>query len=173
MMYSVDKLQDGCVERARNIKIVLSDNDGVLTDACVYYSQEGELLKRFNMRDGMGFDRLRKEAKLACGIVTKEKTAFTLRRGEKLNLEIVRTGIDEKVSEIEKILSAEGYSWEQLAYIGDDVNDYAVLKKAGLAACPADALPSVIEVCHLKTKATGGNGAFRAFAEFILAAKGF
>ena len=53
MMYSVDKLQDGCVERARNIKIVLSDNDGVLTDACVYYSQEGELLKRFNMRDGV------------------------------------------------------------------------------------------------------------------------
>lgn len=158
-------------QRATAVKIVLSDNDGVLTDACVFYSQKGEELKRYNMRDGMGFDRLRKVAKLPCGIITKEKTDFSVRRSEKLSLEFIKVGIDDKVNVIEQILAEQGLHWEDLAYIGDDVNDLPVLKKAGFSGCPGDALPAVCDECDIQTHAFGGQGAFRAFAEYILKSK--
>ena len=130
--YSVYEKSKEAQQRAKAVKIVLSDNDGVLTDACVFYSQKGEELKRYNMRDGMGFDRLRKLAALPCGIITKERTDFSIRRSEKLSLEFIRVGIDDKVTTIEQILAEQGFDWEDLAYIGDDVNDLPVLKKAGL-----------------------------------------
>lgn len=169
--YSVDEKSKEAQQRAKAVKIVLSDNDGVLTDACVFYSQKGEELKRYNMRDGMGFDRLRKLAALPCGIITKERTDFSIRRSEKLSLEFIRVGIDDKVTTIEQILAEQGFDWEDLAYIGDDVNDLPVLKKAGFTGCPGDALPTVCDECDIQTHAFGGQGAFRAFAEFILKSK--
>jgi 3-deoxy-D-manno-octulosonate 8-phosphate phosphatase (KDO 8-P phosphatase) len=169
--YSITEQSLEAKERAMAVKIILSDNDGVLTDACVYYSQNGEELKRYNMRDGMGFDRLRKLAKLPCGIVTKEKTDFSIRRSEKLSLEFIRVAVEDKVEVIDQLLEEQGFHWQDLAYIGDDVNDLPVLKKAGFSACPGDALPSVSEACHIQTEPFGGCGAFRAFAEFILKSK--
>ena len=87
-------------EKAAKVKLLLCDNDGVLTDGCVYYSQKGEELKRYNMRDGMGIELLKKNVNVKTGIVTKEKTDFSIRRAEKLKLDIIHVGIDNKIETI-------------------------------------------------------------------------
>ncbi|MCB1201478.1 MAG: HAD-IA family hydrolase [Leptospiraceae bacterium] len=170
-MWNVDLIATDAVQRAANIQLMLSDNDGVLTDACVYYSESGETLKKYNMRDGMGFDRLREIAKIETGIVTREETEFARRRAEKLKLSEVLIGIKDKPLAIREIAKAKNLSLEQIGFIGDDMNDLEVLKIVGFAACPKDALPAILEVCHVVAHLPGGHGAFRCVAEFIIESK--
>jgi 3-deoxy-D-manno-octulosonate 8-phosphate phosphatase (KDO 8-P phosphatase) len=156
--------------RARRVRLVVTDSDGVLTDAGVYYSERGEELKRFSIRDGMGVERLR-NAGIDTAIVTGEQSGSVARRGEKLGLRHVRLGVKDKAAELSRLTDATGLGAAELAYIGDDVNDLAAIEligAAGLTGAPADALPAVRQavahVCH----ASGGHGAFREFAEWIL-----
>lgn len=169
-MWGVDFLtsRDDVIARVKKLKLFLSDNDGVLTDGCVYYSENGEMLKKYNMRDGMGFERLRDVAGIETGIVTKEKTGFSVRRGEKLKLPEVHTGIQNKVVTIQEIARRKSLDLSEIGFMGDDFNDLEVLKIVGLAVCPADALPPVMDVCQLKAEHMGGAGAFRCIAEFII-----
>lgn len=157
--------------RIKKIRLFLTDNDGVLTDGCVYYSNQREELKKYNMRDGMGFERLRDLAGIETGIVTKEKTEFAIRRGEKLHLTEVHTGIENKVETIKEIAERKNVALEEIAFMGDDVNDLAALQIVGLAACPFDALPQIASVCQIKAEHMGGQGAFRCIAEYIIAQK--
>ncbi len=156
--------------RARNIKLVLSDCDGVLTDTGVYYSQAGEAMKRFSIRDGMGTELLRK-AGIETGYISGETSPGLKRRAEKLKLVHLYLGIDDKAATLRKILSKTKLSAAEIAYIGDDVNDLDILKeigKAGLTATPADGMPIVKKSVHYVCKAKGGYGAFRDFADWIL-----
>jgi 3-deoxy-D-manno-octulosonate 8-phosphate phosphatase (KDO 8-P phosphatase) len=157
--------------RARAIKVVLSDNDGTLTDGTVYYSVRGEELKQYSLRDGMGIELLR-HAGIETAIVTRERTEFAQRRGEKLKLPHVFIGIHDKALELPRILEAVGATHHQVAYIGDDVNDLPVMELIaphGLTAAPADAVDAVKKKVHYVARLPGGAGGFRDFADWLLA----
>jgi YrbI family 3-deoxy-D-manno-octulosonate 8-phosphate phosphatase len=158
-------------QKAAGIKLLLTDNDGVLTDAGVYYNTDGELLKKFNMRDGMGVERLRKLANVDTGIITGEHSPSLIKRAEKLQIAELHLGIRDKVSTFNEICSRLNLSSQEVAYIGDDYNDLEVLKLAGLTACPADALPLVKAQADFVSSLNGGEGCFREFAEFIIESK--
>jgi len=157
--------------RARTIRLILSDVDGVLTDAGVYYSANGEELYRFSRRDGMGTTILRAEG-IETGIITSEDSAIIRRRAEKLLLRHVALGIKDKLDHLPRILQASGLTVAQVAYIGDDVNDLGIIReigKRGLTAAPLDAVQTILRMVHYRCAERGGYGAFRDFAEWILA----
>ena len=162
---------DGLNARARKIRLLLTDCDGVLTDGGVYYSGRGEELKRFHIRDGMGVERLRSLVGVEVGIVTGEETAMVRRRAEKLGIREIHLGIKNKAFLLEEILRRHSLRAEQVAYIGDDVNDVGLMQLVSLPACPADAMPFAREVASYVCEAKGGQGAFREVAELIIAAK--
>ncbi len=156
--------------RARRLRLVLTDSDGVLTDGGVYYSEGGEALRRFTVRDGMGMELLRL-AGVATAIVTRERSGCVERRSAKLGLPYLFLGVQDKAAELPAILERTGLGIEALAYIGDDVNDLGIMTaigEHGLTAAPADAMPEVLAVCQHRCSARGGHGAFRDFAEWIL-----
>jgi len=155
--------------RAGRVRLVVTDCDGVLTDAGVYYSQEGEALKRFSMRDGMGVERLR-NAGVDVLILTGETTGFAQSRAQKLGI-VAELGSRDKGGAILRIAAERGLDMSALAYIGDDVNDLpamVLVQGEGLTGAPADALPEVRTVAHYRCDQPGGHGAFREFAEWIL-----
>lgn len=158
-------------EKAKKIKLLLTDCDGVLTDAGVFYSANGEELKCFSIRDGMGVERLRKLVGVETGIITGEKSGSVVKRAEKLMIEELHLGIKDKINCLKKILARQGLTEEEIAYIGDDVNDLSVIPVVGLSACPADGMIMVTEVVDYQCKNKGGHGAFREFAELIIALK--
>ncbi len=158
-------------KRASKIKLVLTDCDGVLTDTGVYYSADGEAMKRFSIRDGMGVERLRKYANVETGILTGEATEIVRKRAEKLKMLEIHLGIDYKDRQFKEILERRNFEPEEIAFIGDDSNDVTVMKLAGLTACPGDATDFAKNVADIVLKTNGGHGAFREFAEIIIEAK--
>jgi 3-deoxy-D-manno-octulosonate 8-phosphate phosphatase (KDO 8-P phosphatase) len=155
-------------EKAAAIKILLTDVDGVLTDNGVYYSESGEAMKRFSIRDGMGVERLRKICGIETGFLTGELSPSVARRAEKLGIRELHLGVKDKLARVKEILEKNGIDWPAVAYIGDDVNDLEVLERAGIAACPADAMTAVTGIVHYRCEAKGGYGAFREFAELLI-----
>ena len=156
--------------RARAIRLVLTDSDGVLTDTGVYYGDAGEVLKRFSIRDGMGVERLR-EAGIETGIITGELSGSVRTRAEKLRIHHCYLGVKDKRVQLADILARTGLTLGALAYIGDDVNDIGILTEVatgGLVGAPGDALPEILRLVHFRSRARGGHGAFREFAEWIL-----
>lgn len=156
--------------RARNIKLVLADCDGVLTDTGVYFSENGEMMKRFSIRDGMGTQRLR-DAGIETGYISGEVSPSLKKRAEKLKLLHVYLGIDDKLATLRGILASTNLQLNQVAYIGDDVNDLDAINeigKEGLTATPADGMSIIKKSVHYICKTKGGSGAFRDFAEWIL-----
>jgi 3-deoxy-D-manno-octulosonate 8-phosphate phosphatase (KDO 8-P phosphatase) len=159
------------LRRALAARLVLTDCDGVLTDAGVYYADSGETWRRFSVRDGMGVERLR-AAGIATGIVTRERAASIERRAAKLGLPHVYLGVQDKHAHLAQVLRDSGLSPAELAYIGDDLNDLGLLTTIGahgLTAAPASAMPEVAVAVHYRCRLPGGHGAFREFAEWILA----
>ena len=159
------------MDKARPIRLVLTDCDGVLTDGGVYYSECGEELKRFLIRDGMGVERLKKLADVETGIVTGELSPSVKRRAEKLGIEECHLGVKDKAALVQSIAARRGIPLSAIAYIGDDVNDLEAFSLVGLSACPQDALEAVKERVDLVCCLKGGEGAFREFAEVIVAAR--
>ncbi|MCW5920814.1 MAG: HAD hydrolase family protein [Saprospiraceae bacterium] len=165
------ELSRSFIEKATRIRLLLTDCDGVLTDAGVYYSADGEALKRFSMRDGMGVERLRQLADVETGIVTGENSPIVARRAEKLQIVELHLGAKNKHQVLSDILKRRQLAPEQVAYIGDDVNDQAVMQAVGLTACPADAEDDILHIADYICQKPGGHGAFREFAERIIQAK--
>jgi YrbI family 3-deoxy-D-manno-octulosonate 8-phosphate phosphatase len=159
-------------EKARQIRILLTDCDGVLTDGSVYYSARGEEMKRFSIRDGMGVERLRTMAHVGIGIVTGERYSPPLqRRAEKLGITELYFDSRQKRAVLDGIMERLDLLPHEVAYIGDDANDLAAIQLVGLSACPADALPMVRDVVDYVCQCKGGHGALREFAELIITAK--
>ena len=146
------------------------DVDGVLTDAGMYYGENGEELKKFNTRDGMGV-ALVHEAGLKTAILTRESTPIVTRRAAKMKVGDVRMGVLDKLPALREIAEQQGLSLEEVAYIGDDVNDYEVLCHVGLAVAVRDATRLPRSVAHFVTEAKGGEGAVRELCELILEAQ--
>ena len=158
-------------KKASKIKFVITDVDGVLTDTGVYYSEKGEELKRFSIRDGMGVERLRKLCEIETGIITRENSGLVDGRAKKLKIEELYQGVLDKEKTFDEILVKKNLKAEEIAYIGDDTIDVDVMKKAGLSACPNDATNFAKKTADVITKSNGGFGAFRDFAEIIIEAK--
>src|SRR5437879_12022992 len=113
----------------------------------MYYSESGDELNEFNTRDGMGI-KLLQAAGLVTAFITREKTVIVERRGQKLAVPEVHQGVDDKLALLTTLAQKYGLSLEQVAYIGDDVNDLEALRAVGLSAAPADAMPSVLKAVH-------------------------
>ena len=158
-------------EKAEKIKVVLTDVDGVLTDTGIYYGQDGEAFKRFSIRDGMGVERLRKYAGIETIIVTGENSNTVKTRAEKLKMKEFYLGVNKKEEVLEIIKKKNGFEKDNIAYIGDDANDYEVMQLCGFTATPNDGLSFIIEIADYVCETKAGYGAFREFAELILAFK--
>ncbi len=158
------------VARARRVRVVLTDCDGVLTDAGVYYGPDGVELRRFSVRDGLGFERLA-EGGVRVAIVSGERSACIARRAEKLGVASY-LGVADKGHELARIVRELGVSIEETAYFGDDRNDLTAMQciaELGLTGCPADAANEVVRASHRRAERPGGHGAFRELAEWLLA----
>lgn len=151
----------------KHIKIFGTDVDGVLTNGKVLQGPRGEQIMQFHRRDGMGMELLRERGIIPV-ILTREKSTTVLRRARKLKVAEVHIGVIDKVVMMGKILKKHGFSWKQFAYIGDDINDSALLKKAGFCFVPTDAVGQVRKDADYITNAKGGEGAFREAVDFLL-----
>lgn len=158
-------------ERAKGVKLFIMDIDGTLTDGAMYYSSNGEELKRFSTRDGMGVTLLQR-AGIECAIVTSEHSQIAAKRGEKLKIKHLILGSHDKSSSVTELSEYLNIPMEAIAYIGDDVNDGPVMRLCGLAGCPSDAVEAIQTHSHYVCTQRGGNGAVREFAEMILKAQG-
>ena|SRR5579859_417596 len=161
-------MDDQFREKADGIKLLLTDVDGVLTDNGVYYSEAGEVMKRFSIRDGMGVERLRNVGRIVTGIITGETSPSVIRRAEKLGIQELHLGVKDKAGRLKEILERKQLQWSEIAFIGDDVNDLEVLRQAGISACPGDAMPAVRQIVDYVCENKGGHGAFREFAEWLI-----
>lgn len=164
-------MADDVTERARRIRVLLLDVDGVLTDGGVYVHADGSESKRFDIKDGAGIVMARR-AGLTVGVISARHSQATIHRARQLGLDPVRQGVADKAAALAELMDTHGWTAETIAYMGDDVVDLPVLRRVGLAACPADAVPEVQAVAHVVSARPGGQGAARALIEDILRAQG-
>lgn len=155
------------VEKCKKIKIVLTDVDGVLTDGGMYYSEIGDSMKRFHVRDGMGVNILLRNG-ISTIIITKEKTKFVKNWAKRMNVTRLYDGITKKEDMIKAICDEFDTKPDNLAYIGDDVNDIKIMKSVGFAASPNDAMQQVKEMSDYVCNLNGGQGVLREVADLIL-----
>jgi len=157
-------------DRARRVRLLCVDVDGVLTDAGMYYGPDGEVLKKFNTRDGMGLARVR-EAGVAVAIISGEDSAIVHARATKLKIDDVFSGAADKRLAIDQLCARHGLGMDEVAFIGDDLNDLPALESVGLACAVADAAEPVKAVAHYVTERRGGDGAVREVCELLIAAR--
>ena len=159
------------VERAKNIKLLILDCDGVLTDGRILMTAEGDEMKTFDVRDGHGLVMFHR-AGLRSAIISGRKSAVVQRRAKELGIAHVYEMAWVKLEPYQEILEAEGLEDRQVCYVGDDVVDIPLLRRAGLAVAVADAVAEVKAHSHYVTSAQGGRGAVREIIELILKAQG-
>lgn len=167
MEISLDELR----ERAAKIKWFFCDIDGTLTDGCVYYSPEGELLKKFSLRDGTGFFLL-KQAGIKTGFITTECSPIVEQRAKKLKIDKYIYGTHRKLEALQEFVRQEGLALENIAFIGDELNDVKLLKACGMGIAVSDADQRAKEVAKIICEHKGGSGAFREAAERLVDLKG-
>ena len=154
------------LKKCRKIKLIISDVEGVLTDGGMYYSKTGEVMKKFNSKDGMGVELLRKKIKVV--LMTKERSQIVLKRAKKIKVDQVYAGIKNKELLLPKICVEYKISKNEIAYIGDDVNDFNIMKQIGLSAVPSDGNEKIKNISDYICKTKGGDGAFRELVDLIL-----
>ena len=157
-------------KKFKKIKLVLTDVDGVLTDGGMYYTTEGDIMKKFHARDGMGVTLLRKY-NIPTILITKEKTKMVKQWAAKMKVEKLYDGIIKKNMILDKVCNAFNLKSDEIAYIGDDVNDVPLLKVVCLAVTPNDGTKEAKSVSHYICKLKGGEGAFREFADLIISTR--
>ena len=151
-----------------SIKIFLSDVDGVLTDGGMYYTESGDEFKKFNCYDGMGM-KLLQEKGYKVGIITSEDKQINRNRARKLKLDFDFHGIKDKLKFMQEFCINENFKLSEIAYIGDDINCFDLLSNVGVCACPKNAVSKIKNIPNIKLfNSSGGNGAFREFAEIYL-----
>ena len=154
-----------------NIKILVLDVDGTLTDGKLYMDDKDNALKAFNVRDGFAIvNWLKLGGEVA--IITGKSSNIVERRAKELGIKYVIQGSKNKTQDLKKILERLNLSFENVAYMGDDLNDIGLMKKIALPACPHDAVLEVLEICKFISNKNGGEGAVRDLLEHIMKANG-
>jgi len=151
----------------KNIKLVITDVDGILTDGGMYYSDKGEILKKFNTRDGMGFELLRNN-EIPTIILTREKSKIVIMRGKKIKADQIFIGIKKKEDKLDVICKKYNVLPENIAYLGDDINDKEIMKRVGFPATCDDGVLEIKGISKYISKLKGGEGVFRDVADLIL-----
>ncbi len=158
-------------ERAKKIKLLLMDCDGVLTDGRLYFTENGEVIKVFNVRDGQGLANWH-DAGFRSGIITGRNGKKILEaRASELGIHHIKVRSQNKARDFEDILQSENLNADETAFIGDDIGDIVLLKKVGFAVAVCDAASEILPFVHHKTKANGGCGAVRELIDLLLNAK--
>ncbi|ATB31074.1 KdsC family phosphatase [Melittangium boletus] len=163
--------RDELTERASRVRVLVFDVDGVLTDGGLYYGDGGEVMKRFDVKDGHGLVMAR-HAGLRTAILTARSSSIVETRGRELGVSLILQGRKDKTAGFRELLTQLSVAPEECAYMGDDVNDLGPLGLAGLSACPADAAPEVRQEVHYIARNRGGHGAARELVELCLRATG-
>jgi 3-deoxy-D-manno-octulosonate 8-phosphate phosphatase (KDO 8-P phosphatase) len=158
------------IERARKVKLLLMDCDGVLTDGRLYFGQEGEIIKTFHVRDGQGIVSWH-QAGFVSGIISGRNSKIVERRGNDLGIRYIRQGSNNKLLDFEEILAETDLVPQNVAYIGDDIPDIPLLRAVGFSATVKDAAAEVFANVHLILQNKGGNGAIRELTDYLLKAK--
>lgn len=161
---------DILINKAKKIKCLLTDCDGVLTDGGMYYSENRDELKKFNTKDGMGF-KICQENKIVTGIISGENLKLIANRSEKMNANVVYLGILDKIKALDEICAKFALTYEEVAYIGDDINDFDVVNAVGLGCTVRNGMKQLKEIADYVTQVNGGEGAVREVVELILNAK--
>lgn len=169
-MFDSQQLTAELWEHCASIRVVVSDVDGTLTDGGMFYTAEGEVMKRFSVHDGMGV-MLLKSRGIEVVLMTSDDSGIAIARGSKLGLTTILEGVRDKSLKLQGLAASLHVSLEEIAFIGDDVNDEFPLQHCGISACPSDAVVSVRQWVDYVCQRRGGDGAFREFAELLLAAK--
>lgn len=165
------ELVGNALEVAKKIKLLAFDVDGVMTDGSVTYDENGVEYKTFNVKDGHGIVRANKSGFITA-IITARNNGTVRHRAENLKFTEVYQGQQYKLPALEEIMAKYGFTYENVAYMGDDIPDICILEKVGLACCPKDAVEEVLQVCNFKSSRDGGRGAVRELCDFILDAQG-
>ena len=165
-----DPLRKLALAKAKEIKLLLLDVDGVLTDGNLIYSGDGGESKAFNTQDGFGL-RLLREAGIEVGVITSRKSNIVARRAEELKMHYIFQGVSNKNQALQEVMKVSGLKPFQIAYMGDDWLDLVLLQQVGLAIAPANGVKQVKEIAHFITERPGGSGAVRDACDLIIEAK--
>ena len=155
----------------KKIKLLLTDVDGCLTDGSVYYGPNHEKIKKFNMQDGMAL-RLLRENNILTGIISSDNSEATRYRAEDLKFDFICINIKDKLAKFEEILETNNLQKDEVAYMGDDIQDLCILNQVSVSVAPNNAVDEVKKAVSHITQKSGGNGAFREYAEYIIKLNG-
>ena len=167
---TMDKNKKLALSKAKHVKLLLLDVDGVLTDGTLIYSHDGLESKMFNTQDGFGL-RLIREAGIDTGVITARRSEAVARRAKELKMRYIYQGSDNKINAYKEIMKQSGLKPFEICYMGDDWLDLVLLKRVGFSAVPANAVDEVKEIAHYVTSRTGGHGAVREVCNFLLEAR--
>lgn len=149
------------------IKLIITDIDGVWTDGGMYYTIEGQSMLKFNVKDGLGVKKLQSFG-IETAIITGNTTEIIRTRAEKLNIKLVYLGAENKLEAFDDICKLRGIKKENIAFIGDDENDLQLIEASAITAAPADAVKIIKDKVDFICERKGGEGAFREFADFLI-----
>lgn len=150
------------------IKLIVLDVDGTLTNGKIIYDNNGLESKQFDVKDGLAIASWTKRLNMSCAIITGRQSQIVTTRAKELGIQYLYQNIDNKQDKIENILDKLDIRWDNVACIGDDLNDYGMLKKAKLSFCPNDAIDDIKNIVNIVCSNDGGSGAVRQMIEYIL-----
>lgn len=156
---------------AGRIQLLVSDVDGVWTDGSVIYSGSKREIKRFSVRDGLAV-KIAQKSGIEVAVITGRRSSALERRCAELGIRDMRQGVSDKLGAVKDMLADRNFTFEQLCYIGDDLNDLPVINNAAISAAPSDAAAEVLGAVRWKLDARGGHGALRELVERLLRARG-
>ena len=165
-----DKVPSSVIKAAKKIKLLLLDVDGVLTDGRLYYGNSGEEIKAFNIQDGLGI-KLLQRAEVQVGIITGRVSALLERRATELGIHPIVQGREDKLTALQELMQTMAINLDEIAFVGDDLPDLAVIRRVGLGITPANGSSMLSSQTHWQTSKQGGDGAVREVAEMILGAQ--
>lgn len=165
------KIAPAIAERARQVRLMAFDVDGVLTNGSLWYGEHGEVVKGFNALDGHGL-RLLRESGIRVALITGREGPIVARRAAELGISLVSQGVRDKVKAITEVAQEQGYTLAETGYMGDDIIDMAAMQRVGFAASVPNAPTYVSQVAHWVSNQPGGSGAVRECCDLILAAQG-
>lgn len=154
--------------KKQNIKLLILDVDGTLTDGKIYMGASGELMKAFNIKDGCGIHDILPRYDILPAIITARKSQILENRCKELNIIHLYQGISNKKDKMDELISNLGYTCDNVAYMGDDINDLSSMEKASIVGCPSDAVSEVVSIADFVSSHVGGNGAVREFIEWLV-----
>jgi 3-deoxy-D-manno-octulosonate 8-phosphate phosphatase (KDO 8-P phosphatase) len=150
------------------IELIVLDVDGTLTEGKIVYTSNGDELKNFDVKDGLAIASWTKKLHKKVAIITGRKSSLVEKRAKELGVTYLFQGVDNKDEILQNILNEENLTWEETAGIGDDLNDFKMLKKVGISFAVADAVDDIKILCDVVCLKDGGNGAVREMIEYLL-----